>query len=152
MRNESSSCERPTTAPSVTPGSRVLRFQPGFRWHGVASAEYKDAAENWCGVSRMSLVGESGETTGFHVRYFEIAPGGFSSLEQHVHEHVVIVLRGQGHVRLGDTTQELSFGDTVYVAPNEPHQFRNPSTSEPFGFLCIVDAQRDRPKLLDGTP
>jgi quercetin dioxygenase-like cupin family protein len=154
MGNESSSCERPTTTTSVTPRprSRVLRFQPGFRWHGVPSAEYKDAAEHWCGVNRMSLVGESGETTGFHLRYFEIAPGGFSSLEQHVHEHVVIVLRGQGQVRLGDTTQDLHFGDTVYVASNEPHQFRNPSPSEPFGFLCIVDAQRDRPKLLDGTP
>ena len=38
-----------------------------------------------------------------------------------------------------------AFGDAVYVAPDEVHQFRNPSATEPFGFLCVVDAERDRP-------
>jgi ribulose-bisphosphate carboxylase large chain len=107
--------------------------------------EYKQAAEHWQGVARMVLVGGHGEKTRFQVRYFEIAPGGFSSLERHVHEHAVVVLRGRGQVRLGDAVHELNFGDTVYVAPNAPHQFRNPSAAEPFGFLCVVDAERDRP-------
>ena len=44
-----------------------------------------------------------------------------------------------------DTVHALGFGDTVYVAPNEVHQFRNTAESEPFGFLCLVDAERDRP-------
>jgi quercetin dioxygenase-like cupin family protein len=55
------------------------------------------------------------------------------------------VLRGRGEVHLGGTVHPLGFGDAVYVAPHEPHQFRNPSASEPFGFLCVVDARRDRP-------
>ena len=38
--------------------------------------------------------------------------------------------------------------DTLYVAPNEPHQLINTGT-DPFGFICIVDAERDRPKTLD---
>jgi quercetin dioxygenase-like cupin family protein len=96
----------------------------------------------------MTLVGDGGASTRFHVRYFEIAPGGFTSLEKHRHEHVILVLRGGGQVQLGGETQDVGYGDTVYVAPQEPHQFRNPSTSEPFGFLCIVDAERDRPVLL----
>jgi ribulose-bisphosphate carboxylase large chain len=95
----------------------------------------------------MPLVGGQGETTAFHVRYFEIAPGGFTSLEEHGHEHVVLVLRGRGQVRLGGAAAELSFGDLVYVAPRESHQFWNDS-AEPFGFLCIVDAVRDRPVVL----
>jgi quercetin dioxygenase-like cupin family protein len=128
-------------------GSRVLRFQPGYRWQGVDAAEYKDPGEHWCGVTRTVLVGKGGETTGFHVRYFEIAPGGFTSLEEHRHEHAVVVLRGQGQVRLGEGVHALGFGDTVYVAPHEVHQFRNLSATEPFGFLCVVDAQRDRPVL-----
>ena len=78
------------------------------------------------------------------MRYFEIAPGGFSSLEQHAHEHAVIVLRGTGEVRLGESLYSLEFGDAVYVAPHETHQFRN-SSSEPFGFLCIVDTRRGAP-------
>jgi ribulose-bisphosphate carboxylase large chain len=146
MDNPQSSCEsKEGPAATAAPGSRVLRLGPDFRWQGVAAVEYKQSAGHHQGVTRVTLVGGQGETTAFHTRYFEIAPGGFSSLEKHSHEHVVVVLRGRGEVRLGDTVQPLHFGDTVYVAPEEVHQFRNPSPTEPFGFLCIVDARRDRP-------
>jgi ribulose-bisphosphate carboxylase large chain len=140
-----SSCEVPIR-PGATAGagSRVLRFGPDFRWQGVAATDYKSPADHWAGVSRTALVGESGERTHFHLRYFEIAPGGFSSFEHHEHEHAVVVLRGRGEVQLGNRVYPLGFGDTVYVAPHEPHQFRNPG-AEPFGFLCVVDAERDRP-------
>jgi oxalate decarboxylase/phosphoglucose isomerase-like protein (cupin superfamily) len=37
--------------------------------------------------------------------------------------------------------------DHVYVPSNAPHQFVN-SGDEPFGFLCIVDTERDRPRAL----
>lgn len=146
MNNVTRSCEIETQAApgaAVSPPalcSRVMRFQPGFRWEGVPTQEYKAPADQWCGISRMVLVGDQGERTRFRVRYFEIAPGGFSSLEHHVHEHVVIVLRGAGQVRLGDEQHELATGDAVYVAPDDVHQFRNPSATESFGFLCIVDA------------
>jgi quercetin dioxygenase-like cupin family protein len=120
----------------------------GHRWQGVPVVDYKEAAEHHCGVRRSVLIGDSGEKTSFHIRYFEIAPGGFSSLERHQHEHVIVVLRGQGEVRLGDVVHAVAFGDTVYVAPNEVHQLRNGSPSEPFGFLCMVDAVRDRPELV----
>src|SRR5262245_44467260 len=147
MSEVGSSCEigaRPTADAPVSPSaSRVLRFQPDFRWEGVPVAEYKAPADHWCGIARTVLIGEGGEQTTFHVRYFEIAPGGFSSLEHHGHEHVIVVLRGRGEVQLGDTAHEIAFGDTVYVAPQELHQLRNRSASEPFGFLCMVDAQRD---------
>ena len=66
----------------------------------------------------------------------------------HQHEHVVVVLRGAGSVRLGKKQHDLSFGDTVYVAPGEHHQFKNGSETEPFGFLCMVDAERDRPVVI----
>jgi ribulose-bisphosphate carboxylase large chain len=124
--------------------SRVLRWQPDFRWEGVPVEAYKSAADHWCGIQRTVLAGKHGEQTAFHVRYFEIEPGGFSSREHHAHEHVVIVMRGSGKVQLGDDMHELSFGDVVYVAPHEVHQFRNVS-EEPFGFLCMVDARRDAP-------
>jgi quercetin dioxygenase-like cupin family protein len=141
-----SSCDIPTRPAAEAAGSRVLRFRGDFRWQGIPICEYKQSGEHWCGVARMALVGETGEQTRFHVRYFEIAPGGFSSRESHRHEHAVIVLRGRGVVELGGERHELNFGDTVYVAPHEVHKFANP-TAEPFGFLCIVDAERDRPVL-----
>jgi quercetin dioxygenase-like cupin family protein len=151
MNEPQSSCEitaRPATRVS---GSRVLKLNPEtFRWTGVAETEYKDTAAHHCRVTRMALVGGQGEATAFHLRYFEIAPGGHSSLEHHEHEHAVVVMRGCGEIQLGDRVHTLSFGDTVYVAPNEVHQLRNVSKEEPFGFLCIVDAVRDRPVLVVG--
>lgn len=132
---------------SSTPvsGSRVVRFQEGFRWQGIPVAEYKKSGSSSSGACRMTLVGDQGEKTAFHVRYFEIAPGGYTSFEHHVHEHAVLVLRGKGQVRLGENSHPLSFGDLVYIAPREPHQFQNPPGAEPLGIMCIVDAKRDAP-------
>jgi ribulose-bisphosphate carboxylase large chain len=149
MSEAANSGEMSPETPRGSGGSRVLRFQPDYRWQGVPVASYKQAGDHWSGVSRTVLVGKAGEGTAFHVRYFEIAPGGFSSLEEHGHEHAVVVLRGRGQVQLGEMVHDLGFGDTVYVAPHEVHQFRNPSPDEPFGFLCMVDAQRDRPVVKD---
>lgn len=134
-----------TPARPETGRSHVLRFREGFRWEGVPVQEYKSPADHWCGVRRMGLIGRRGESTKFHLRYFEIEPGGFSSFEEHAHEHAVFVLRGRGEVQLGEAVQEVGFGDVVYVAPHEPHQFRNRSMTEAFGFLCAVDAERDSP-------
>jgi len=127
--------------------SRVHRCLPGWRWQDIPVEPYKDETEPWRGVVRMSLAGQRGERTAFHVRYFEIAPGGYTSLERHQHEHVVIVLHGRGEVQLGSKVEAIGPGDLVYVAPQEWHQFRNPAGEAALGFLCIVDAVRDRPEL-----
>ena len=156
----SSSCELPGSGPASAAsrvseaGSRIHRFQPGegeapHAWSGVPMQDYKTPAAHHRGVARSVLIGESGEATRFHLRYFEIAPGGFTTLERHGHEHVVVVLRGRGAVRLGEVTHEVAHGDTVYVAPAETHQLRN-AGEEPFGFLCLVDAERDRPEPVQG--
>lgn len=136
--------------------SKVIR-NTGFTWTGVPLEEYKDTTDTWRGITRTELSGKRGESQNFHVRYFEIAPGGYSTLEKHEHEHVVIPMRGRGEVQFGCYVYRIGFGDVVYVAPNDPHQFRNPvadvdaeATAEPFGFLCIVNAERDRPEAVDG--
>jgi len=122
--------------------SRVIRFSE-FRWAGVEPAAYKEPSADWSAVTRQILVGPE-EQVPFHLRYFEIEPGGHTSYERHAHQHVVVALRGAGEVRLGDRWEPVGYGDLVYVAPNEPHQFRA-GADEPFGFLCIVQADRDRP-------
>jgi ribulose-bisphosphate carboxylase large chain len=151
------SCELPppgegaATSTRVTEkGSRLHRFRPGgdpaaaHAWQGVPAQEYKPAADDHRGVLRALLVGGGSEKTSFEVRYFEIAPGGFTTLEHHRHEHAVLVLRGHGEVLLGEGRHEVGYGDIVYVAAGEVHQLRNPG-EEPFGFLCVVDRERDRP-------
>ncbi|MDR7544206.1 MAG: cupin domain-containing protein [Armatimonadota bacterium] len=129
-------------------GPHIARFDPArFRWRGVPAKPYKGEAAGplrWKGVERFVLVGASGEPTAFHLRYFEIAPGGFSSFERHRHAHAVLVVRGHGRVRLGEIERRVGPMDFVYIPPRMPHQFR--AGREPFGFLCPVDAVRDRPR------
>lgn len=84
------------------------------------------------------------EGLAFVSRYFEIGPGGHSSLERHQHAHAVMVVRGRGIVILEDRKVDLAPFDWVYVAPGELHQFRAVG-SEALGFVCTVDRQRDRP-------
>ncbi|MBX6377437.1 MAG: cupin domain-containing protein [Clostridia bacterium] len=135
------------------PGSRLLRFR-GFRpdgagaaWDGVDVTEYKPSGEDWALVTRQVLVGP-GDPTAFHLRYFEVAPGGHTTLEHHAHAHAVVILRGCGRVILGTEAYDLRPFDAVYVSPHAPHQFVNDG-DEPLGFLCVVDAHRDRPQPLD---
>jgi len=131
--------------------SKVIRHRGDFTWDGIEVEAYKATTETWKGITRRELVGKRGESARFHVRYFELEPGGYSTLEKHEHEHVVIPQRGHGEVQFGCYVYRVEFGDVIYVAPNDPHQFRNPDdATEPFGFLCIVNAERDRPRSVDG--
>lgn len=121
--------------------SKIVRFKNG-RWHGIKSIPYKDKKGKWRVIERFPLVFSS--SIKFEVRYFEIKPGGCSSLEYHNHSHVVISLKGKGRVRLGTKSYTLKYLDILYIAPDEIHQLSNPY-KEPFGFLCIVDSERDKP-------
>lgn len=131
------------------PPSCVHPFSPGTHaWEGITPEAYKTEAGGWAGIVRHTLIGGRGEAAAFDLRYFEIAPGGNSSLERHRHVHVVVCIRGRGRILCGGAEQELNFLDLAYVAPDDPHQLSNPF-DEPFGFFCLVDHERDRPQVLD---
>lgn len=125
--------------PPTLETSRILRYS-GSGWDAVGAEPYADGAIPL--VTRRPLAAP--EPAGFDVRYFEIEANGATRLERREHVHVVVCFRGRGRVRLGDETHEVGFGDVVYVAPGELHQFQNPY-ADPFGFLCVVDRDRDRP-------
>ncbi len=129
----------------MTQRSKVLAARE-FRWP-VPLKPYKDGGALFRDVTRQTLLGEGDgeEALAFLTRYFEVGPGGFSSLEQHQHPHAVVVLRGCGTVQLGEERIAIGPADCIYVAPGEAHQFRA-DRGEPLGFLCIVDRERDRPK------
>jgi mannose-6-phosphate isomerase-like protein (cupin superfamily) len=114
-------------------------------WAGVEVREYKAAGTDFKDVTRRILLGdvEGEEALGFITRYFEVMPGGYSSLERHHHPHAVVVLKGSGRVLLGRSTHEIGPRDCIYVSPGTVHQFQS-TGSEPLGFLCIVDRNRDR--------
>jgi quercetin dioxygenase-like cupin family protein len=121
----------------------------GFRWERVPERFYKDAGEGergmgWRRVTRYTLARGPELPAAFEVRYFEIDPAGYSSLERHEHAHLVIAMRGAGRALVGDRVLDLEPFDCAHVPPMTPHRWLNQSAA-PFGFLCIVDAARDRP-------
>ena len=127
------------------PEPRRLAFRRDWNWEGRDSSPYKDAGDlTFRGVRRVELVGRFGERTRSDLRYFEVEPGGHTSLEKHVHTHVVIGARGEGVLLLGGRRMPLRHLDVACVGPMEAHQLRN-ETEEPFGFFCVVDHDRDRP-------
>jgi ribulose-bisphosphate carboxylase large chain len=138
-----SSCEMPNLSKNTL--EDVLTCND-FRWTQRAVEAYKPETEsNFSHITRQELVGKSGEKTAFDLRYFEIAPGGYSSYEKHVHEHVVIGVRGKGILIKADKEFPIGPHDIGYVKPLEAHQLKNSGT-EPFGCYCIVDHQRDKPQ------
>ena len=99
--------------------SKVIRHGGDFTWAGVPIEPYKETTDLWAGITRRELAGKrAASPPRFHVRYFEIAPGGYSTLEKHEHEHVVIPIRGRGEAQFGcDDVYRVGFGDVVYIAP-----------------------------------
>ena len=117
----------------------------GDRWAGVDMRLYKEEnAAPYRAVSRQILFSDprlKGE-----LRYFEVAPGGHSTLERHEHMHAVMILSGQGRALVGSRVHAFTLHDLITIEPWTWHQFRA-APNEKLGFLCMVDAARDRPQL-----
>ena len=124
-----------------------IRRTDDFRWEGVPVSAYKPGGTHFAGITRQLLF-DGGEGLGCQLRYFEVAPGGYSSLERHQHAHAIMVIRGRGRALVGDRILELATHDLVKVPPLTWHQFRADG-EEPFGFLCMVDCGRDPPERPD---
>lgn len=127
--------------------SKVIKCRD-YRWESIERKSYKDKPGSYEGVSRYTLLGEAGDEQqlNFQTRYFEVAPGGYTSFEWHRHPHTVVVIRGSGSVILGNEVHTLGLHDVVYVTPKTMHQFQA-ERDEPLGFICIVDRYRDKPVL-----
>ncbi len=122
----------------------VIPHRGGFRWEGVRVEAYKSGDAGFRDATRQLLFG--GEPGGAsELRYFELAPAGYTTLERHAHVHEVMILRGAGKVLVGEEIFALRPFDLVRVPPRTWHQFRA-GEGEPLGILCLVDRERDRPE------
>ena len=124
----------------------LLKESEPFRWEGVPLLPYKEEGTHFRDVTRQILFPDEG--VGAELRYFEIAPGGWSSLERHQHVHAVMVVRGAGRALVGDRILELKPHDLVRVPSLTWHQFRA-APGDKLGFLCLVASGRDRPERPD---
>jgi quercetin dioxygenase-like cupin family protein len=124
---------------------KLHRPAKDYRWEGVTRMPYKEeGAAPFKAISRQIL--HSDPNLAGELRYFEMDTGGYSTLERHEHVHGVMILRGHGHCLIGDKVHEVGPHDLVSIPPWTWHQFRA-TKGEPLGFLCLVNAQRDKPQL-----
>lgn len=131
--------------------SSVRRFRSDaagdYRWDEVDLLRYKEeGSAPFRDITRQVLFAQPDQAS--ELRYFEISPGGYSTLERHRHTHAVLILRGHGTVQIAGETHDVAERDLVSVDPLTWHQF-HAADDAPLGFLCLVAKERDRPQLPD---
>ncbi len=89
------------------------------------------------------LIGPTDGAANFHMRHFEIEPGGCTPHHRHDFEHEILVFRGEGTARTENGNRPVKTGDVIYVPPNEMHQFCNNNSSESLEFICLIPAPCD---------
>jgi S-methyl-1-thioxylulose 5-phosphate methylthiotransferase len=116
-----------------------------MRWREVEVLEYKrEHGASFREVTRQLLFDDP--LLSCQLRYFEVAPGGHTTLERHEHAHAVLIECGRGRCLVGDRLYDVAEHDLVHVPSLTWHQFRA-DKNEPLGFLCMVNAVRDRAQL-----
>jgi quercetin dioxygenase-like cupin family protein len=91
---------------------------------------------------RMLIGPEDGANT-FHMRHFEIEPGGHTPYHQHDYEHELLALKGQGVIKGESGDLPFRAGDVIWVPANEKHQFQN-TGGERLEIICLIPAPQRR--------
>ena len=116
-----------------------------YHWQDVDRLRYKaEGSAPFKDITRQVLFSQPDQAC--ELRYFEVASGGYSTLERHEHTHAVLILRGHGSVRIGTEVLPISENDLVTIDPLTWHQFHAAPDSA-LGFLCLVSKERDKPQL-----
>jgi quercetin dioxygenase-like cupin family protein len=122
---------------------KPIRQFHDFRWDDTDLLAYKEeGTAPFKAITRQTLF--RNPALKCELRYFEVAPGGYSTLERHEHMHAVLILRGRGQCLVGSDVREIGTNDLVQIDPWTWHQFRA-APDEHLGFLCMVNVERDKP-------
>jgi len=75
----------------------------------------------------------------FSFRVFTIEPGGHTPFHRHPFEHLNYIIEGSCAI-VNESGQETAVkkGDFALVLPDEKHQYKNKSVSEPMIMICAV--------------
>ncbi|MCF0155086.1 MAG: cupin domain-containing protein [Veillonella sp.] len=126
----------------------IKRFHAeDYTWDDTDTLVYKQDGSPFKDVTRQVLFNGAFDIP-CQFRYFEVKPGGYSTLEWHEHTHMVMIFRGKGQALLGDEIHDIQAGDFIEVPSKTLHQFRA-NKGDYVGFLCLVNNDRDKVKLLN---
>ena len=75
----------------------------------------------------------------FSFRVFTIEPGGHTPFHTHPFEHLNYIIEGKGSlVAQNGEERTIEKGDFALVLPDEKHQYKNTSATEPLVMICAV--------------
>jgi quercetin dioxygenase-like cupin family protein len=94
------------------------------------------------GARMRMLIGPEDEARNFHMRHFEVAPGGCTPHHAHDYEHEILVLKGSGVAISAQGERPFKAGDVVFIPANERHQLVNRSEAA-CEFICLIPAPQD---------
>lgn len=90
-------------------------------------------------VLKQVPISKSDGSPNVSVRVFTLEPTGHTPFHAHPFEHVNYIIEGRGTLVKEDGTEiEVRKGDFALVLPNEKHQYKNTSSSEPMVMICAV--------------
>ncbi|MCG8608088.1 cupin domain-containing protein [bacterium] len=89
------------------------------------------------------LISDKDGAENFAMRMFTVKPGGHTPYHHHNYEHEVFVLEGAGVLKGENAEHPFTAGDTIFIKPNEKHQFRNAGDSD-MKFLCLIPTPEKR--------
>ena len=92
-------------------------------------------------VSVRVLFGPEDGAPTFAMRVFDLEKAGHTPYHSHPFEHEVIVLAGEIAAVTQNGETPLSVGDVLLMMPDEIHQFRNLSETDPARMVCLVPVQ-----------
>ncbi|MFA5948164.1 MAG: cupin domain-containing protein [Candidatus Gracilibacteria bacterium] len=89
-------------------------------------------------VKMKILIGEKDDSKNIIMRHFIVSPNGHTPYHTHNYEHVIKVENNKGIAVDEDGNEhEVKKGQSLFIKPNEKHQFKNPF-NEDFEFICII--------------
>jgi quercetin dioxygenase-like cupin family protein len=98
--------------------------------------QVKPFGDNW---QRLVLNGVNRSGYQIELHLTELGPGGEPHPpHQHVHEEIVMVQSGTVDVTIEGKTTRLTPGSVVYVASNQFHGWRNPTTGHSQYFIIAL--------------
>ncbi len=87
------------------------------------------------------LISEKDGAPNFAMRRFVVKAGGYSPHHHHPYEHEVLILEGQGEVKIGEKTYKVAKDSVIFVPPGVMHQFINTS-DEDLVFICVIPLKK----------
>ena len=91
------------------------------------------------GICKQVPISKDDGSPSFCFRVFSFESGGHTPFHRHPNEHLNYVIEGTGAIVMeSGEERDIKKGDFALILPDEKHQFKNKSTSEPMIMICAV--------------